>query len=803
MAEEFDFFQDETAEEIPSVTQAKELTPEQTSDPNTIDFLKDSGEEFFAEEQPEDEAGDDALLDQNQSLIDSLIDKGTDRFFGDDVQDPFLIPRSIGIIAGSVGVPILANQYMPPTTPPPIRGAVTFGASLFGTVMGSIAPELGLQIAEDMSLITPGTRARLGLNAVDANTLVQGELLIDAAFGTGFVVLRQLGKITGRLFTTGGVITKKGREALGLAKDAAGKFGIHMMPVQIRERVISRGFLSILGNFPFTTGAVKKRARVVDLQAEAALRSLGPRIANLANFSDLSREILTKSTNFFKAVGRKFDIRYTRIYERAAEMGVRVIPKGTTAHARKMIEVADKANQVFATGAQKAKGDAGLVTRKWLKFLRSTILPMEQTTLIKGAKVELNILQESGKPFVKLLPDIPANIAKQDLKQMNGIITKIDEFMSTLDKTSSQDAFIRKQAVQLKLAVMEDIMTNVTGKNMGDAQSIVAALKKTNEDFSLTMSSVFETATANRIGSVQKGGLTGKGVLKDATRQPVDTLAKTIIQLDSPQAVKELRTLVGAKTFKRVVGQVMNDAVERSMAAVPGSGSALKQFNTELFINALGIKKGFGSRRAAISSMLDMAESPFKMKDLDTLVDVLKKIEGTPIPDVATFVARRAVLGGWKSALGSFMGSAGAVASLTGNLGTLLVASSIFIGGSKFFSRLISKPETAKSFMKALDETASTATRRTAYVRAMRLAINDIQQSEPSAANRELMIQFRDLMQEIDDAMGFEGGTPLDTLLKEGVPNLEIDLNKKDTGPPEVDISGELPPSFGGDVTLK
>ncbi len=805
MAEEIDFFADEQPVKIPPFPEADKLTPEQRADPNTITALREPEEDFFADEQPVTSATQDALLDQNQSLIDSIVSslakKGTERFFGEDVQDPFLIPRSIGIIAGSAGLPILANQYMPPTTPPPARALVTFGTSLFGTTLGAVSPELALQIAEDLSLIEPGTRKRLALSAIDMNTLVQGELVIDAAFGTGFVVLRKLGVITGRFFTTGGVLTEKGREALGLANDASGKFGIQMMPVQIRGRTISTGFLTILGNFPFTTNVVKARAKLVDAQAEKALRELGPRIGPLARFSELSPEILLKATKFFKAVGRKFDIRYTRIYERAREIGVMVTPSGTTQHTRKILETIDAANQTFATGAQKATGDAGAVTGRFVKFLRENFIPLETTTLIKGEKVNLTILQESGEPFVKLLPDIPPNIARQNLEQMNGLISKIDEFMSTLDKTSNQDQFVRSMATQLKLAIMNDIMTNVTGKNLGDAQDIVRALKKANEDYSLTMSSVFETATANRIGAVKKGGLKGRGVLTDATRQPVDTLAKTIIQLDSPQAVGDLRTLVGAKTFKRIVAQVMNDAVEKAMKTAEGSGGALKQFNTQAFIDALGIKKGFGNRRAAITEMLNIADSPFKMKDLDTLVKILEKIEGVPIPDVATFVARRAILSGWKGALGSFMGSAGAVTALTGNFTTLLAAATIFIGGSKFFSRLISKPETAKSFMKAMDETASTAVRRTAYIRAMRLGIQSMQQEEPNSANAELMIQFRELMQELDEVMGFEG-KDLDRLLREGVENFKIDLNKQNGGVPELDIREELS-SFGGDVTLQ
>ena len=802
MAEETeDFFADFEAEEpkeIPSVTQKNELTPEEKSDPNLIDHLKE--DEFFDDFRPSTEADDDALLDQNQGVIDKLVQKGVDRFTGDDVEDPFAVPRAVGIMAGSIAAPLLANQYLPPTTPPPVRGLVSTGASLFGTTLGAVSPELALQIAEDVSLIEPGTRARIGLSATDLQTVVQGELLIDSAFLTGFTVLRQIGKLTGRMLTTGGVLTKEGREALGLVKAADEKFGIQMLPVQVRDRTIARGFLAIFGNFPFTTPIVKKRAKIVDAQAQKALQDLGPRIAPLANFSELSLEIMTKSKRYFRAVSNKFDIAYTRLYDRAEAMGVRVAPKSTSEKARSIIEMVDKANASFAIGGPKAKDSAGAVTNRFMKFLRKSFIPLEFAGE-KGKEVTLEVLQESGKPFVKLLPDKPANIALLDLKQMDGLTTKIDEFMSTLDKTSGQDALIRDWATQLKLAIKKDMIENVSGKNMGDAQAITRSFRALDEEFSLTMSQVFETATANRFGAVKRGGLRGRGALREATRTPVDQLAKTVINLDSPQAVQELRTLTGAKTFKRVVGQVMNDAVEKSMKSTEGSGGALKQFNTEAFIKQLGLKKGFGSRRAAIDMMLKTADSPFKMKDLDVLVTALQKIEGLPIPDVATFVARRAILGGWKSALGSFMGSAGAVASLTGNITSLFLLSATFIGGAKFFSRLISKPETAMSFMRAMDETASTAVRRNAYARAMRTFVNDLREEDPQNTDIRMSERFEELLHEIDDNIGFEGSFT-DQALQKG--RDVLDLNDPAPPAPEIDISDELEedPSFSGDQVL-
>lgn len=750
------------------VEQQKELTPEEQADPELIQTLKSedrleqekrANEAFFAGARPTTPDEDSELLNKNQTLIDQLLVKGTKRFFAEDIQDPFLIPRSLAIATGAIGASVLTNELLPPTTPPPVRGALTFGAGFLGTFFATISPEFALEVGESLSLITPGTRKQLGLNMMDLQTVLEGEALLDAAFGTGFVALRQMAKMTGKFFTTGGKLTKQGREALGVAETGE-KFGIHLLPVQIRGRTIAQGFVSLFGHFPFTTGKLKRRAIEVEKQAKAAIQGLGSRIAPLATFSELSREMFTQANRYFGAVGRKFNIEYTRLYDRAEAAGIKTIPTFTTQKARQLLQTMESARAVFAKGAEKTKGGLGAITGKFAKFLREEFIPLETQILTKGAEKVSPLVDEFGKPIITKLPDAPANIARQDMKQMDGLIDQIDEFMSTLDKANSQDSFVIKMATQLRQAVKADLLKNTVGKNKGEAQDIINAFKNLDEEYSLTMSQIFETATANKMKSVTVGGVRGIKELKPATRQPVDMLAKSIVQLDSPQAMLELRKLVGDKTFNRVAAQVINDAVEKSMKTVEGAEGAIKQFNLDSFIKNLGIQKGFGNRRAAISTMLETSGSPFRMEDLDGLVRVLGKIETLRIPNVATFVARRAILGGWRSALGAFIPgitamSAGTGTALAGGgaLMTMFVAGIFFIGGSQAFSRIISNPETAKNFLKVLDTTASDVVRRTAYIRMMRTWINRNRADDPDNVDPKKMEHFREMMEEFDDIL--------------------------------------------------
>lgn len=807
-------------EEIDFLEPAEPLTEEELADPNLIDFLRDDPATIlFDGAEDATSHDDDQLLDQNQTLIDRLIKKGTKRFFGEDIpDDPFAVPRALGVAVGAFGAPILANMALPPQTPIRPRAVVTFSASILGTFFGAVAPELVLEISEDLGLLPPGTRKQLGLNMVDMQTVVEGELLLDAAFLTGFTILKTMNRLTGRFFTTGGILTREGREALGIAATGE-KFGIHLLPVQIRGRTIARGMITLFGHFPWTTGKFKARALEVDRQAQKAIQGLGSRIAPLASFSELSTEMLVKSSRYFGAVARKFNIAYTRLYQQAADAGIQTIPTFTTQKARQLLQTIESSTPVFAKGGPKAKGDPGVVTKAFAKFLRESFIPLETRTVKEGAKKVSPLLDEFGKPIITELPDIPPNIARQDMKQMDGLIDQIDEFMSTLSKENNQEAFVIKMATQLRQAIQHDLLKNTVGKNLGEAQDTIRKFKALDEEYSLTYAQVFETATANRVKTVVKGGLRGIDRIKAATRQPVDKLAKTMLELDSPQSAKELRKLVGQKTYNRVVAQVINDAVEKSMKVTEGADGGIRQFNTDAFIDALGIKKGFGNRRAAISAMLEEADSPFKMKDLDGLVTVLKKIEGLNIPNVATFVARRAILGGWRSALGAFMPgitamSAGAGATLAGGGGaltTMFIAGVFFIGGSVTFSRIISNPNTSKSLLKILDPTISQINRRLAFVKMMRAVLVEQQQEDPTGGHSEKMIQFREMMEEFDDIMG-NIGQPLSELFKTRKEQV-LDLFKEDDRateidileelPPQIELRLEAPPSFGGDVTLE
>jgi hypothetical protein len=299
------------------------------------------------------------------------------------------------------------------------------------------------------------------------------------------------------------------------------------------------------------------------------------------------------------------------------------------------------------------------------------------------------------------------------------LVSKIDQKLASLEP--SQRRFAQSLMAQLRQAAQADSIGNLRGV---DANEIGKAMKELDTEFSHTMSSLFETATAKKFGSVRRQGL--RGVTADeTTRTPVDQLARLIVKLDSPQSLDELSRLVTPDTMQRISAHVMDDAVSASLTTTTGAG---KVFDAEKFARHLGLGKPTGARRQVVASMLEKSGSPLKIGDLDDLLVAARSMAGAEIPNMSTFLARRAAIGG----AGAVMGGLVVGTAIGGNIfaaGTLL-ATAMVIGGGKLVSRILSKPESARALVKVLDKEASQLVKREAMVRALRIGIESVRQDD-------------------------------------------------------------------------
>ena len=601
------------------------------------------------------------------------------RFLGTDVDDPLELTRMGTSIVGMIGGGY-AGAHTPVLPGPagifvnPVTGA--FVGGLAGGVAGSVAPETAMELGEAAGIFPEGTRMRTGLGPEDLRTVAEGEALLNLATAGGITALRLGGRGASRL------ITRSGKESAEAA-EAAERQGIALMPVQVGNSTIARGYVAVMGRFPLLGTAFRKRGQAAEDALKEAVEGVPDRIAPISSWSDISEVIYKDGRTLVKDTNKRFNGLYESLFARAEANGVYALPRETLTKADEIL--AKIGQQTPATMGGQAT--PGVALDKVKAFIESEILPMRAAT-------------EAGTAY-----------SKQTLRQMDGIISKIDQEIGSLEP--GQKRFALSLLSQLRQSAQKDALLNLRG---ADADIIAKEMRELDTEFAQTMSEFFETATAKKFGSVRRQGL--RGITGDeATRTPVDQLARLVVKMDSPQSIDELAKLVTPDTFKRITAKVFDDAVFTAMKSETGTAA---RFDVDTFARQLGLS-GTKNQRQSLETMLAKTGG-ITIGELDDLVAAGRAIASVEIPNVSTFVARHAVIGGLSSII-NVMVPGLAVASGATYAGGSLFGMATLVGGSRLVSSLISNPVNARFLRNVLDKEATTLVRREATVQLLRSGI--------------------------------------------------------------------------------
>lgn len=228
-----------------------------------------------------------------------------------------------------------------------------------------------------------------------------------------------------------------------------------------------------------------------------------------------------------------------------------------------------------------------------------------------------------------------------------------------------------------------------------------------------------------------------------------------MVKLDSPQALDELSRLVTPDTLKRVASRAVDDAITD---ATNISADVGRRFNPDMFAKRLGLDKPGSSRYKAIQEMLNkvggVGPDAVRIEDLDALLDAAKTISNLDIPNVNTFIARRATLGGTRALINgvvpglAFAAGAGAGAGVSGMMGAA-VGIGLFLGGGKLVSAMLSNPNSVRALRSVAGGEARTiATQRKFIAIALRAGLNVLQEGGEVTAE-----QFQDLRAVMDETL--------------------------------------------------
>jgi hypothetical protein len=632
-------------------------------------------------------------LEEPQIEEPGIWDKISGRFLGNDIEeDPQEWTRLGTTVAGGIAGGLLgvkagtaAGAATGPLAPAAIPTLGTAGGLLGGAggaLLGAIAPEMFMEAGEEVGIFEEGMRERAGLSPEELRTVAEGEALLDLATGGGFIVLRTGGRLSARAFT--GLSTE-------LAERAA-RQGIDLVPVQVGNRIIGRGFVTVFGRFPLLGGgAIRRTAGKAEVQMQKVALGLADRVGPVVDGSELGRKIFGDATELVKSVNKMFGDKYRAIFAQADEFGVHVVPKETLAKADEIL-----AKLAAETPAQLVgEGTPGPALKNVMDFIEEAVLPLREA--IEGGTVYAN----------------------QSLKQMDGLIGKIDQQIATLEP--GQKRFALSLLKQLRQAAQADVIGNIRGLN---AAEVSRGLKELDTEFSHTMSELFETATAKRFGSVKRQGL--RGVAQDAaTRTPVDQLARIVVNVNSPQAMDEVSRLVGPDTMRAVAAHTIDDAMQMAMK----TDGFVGQLNIDVFAKRLGLDGTNAAKKKTIASLLEKSGSELTIQDLDDIVAAGKLLAGFDLPNVSSFIARRGAIGGLQSIINGVvpgMALLGGGAGAAAYSGSSVLGAITFIGGSHLFARVISNPLSARALHKVFDKEATKVIRRTAMARVLTEGLNEM-----------------------------------------------------------------------------
>lgn len=639
------------------------------------------------------------------------------RFWGSDVTDPHPYSRMAAQLVGGLGgayggaeagaaVGAAGGAAVGGPVGAPIGagiGAAIGGVvgGLTGTMAGTAAPEGLMEAGEFLGVMDPGTRERNGLSNEDLKTVLEGEALLDLATGGGVMIARQGIRGAAKLFTGTGAKARK-------MADIAAKDGINMLPVQVGDRTVARGFVSVLGRFPLVAGPIRRNIRQSELQFKEAFEKLPADIAPIATMSDVSHSVMMDAKGLFTSFSKQMHESYTDVFKRAEEAGVKVTPSTTTTKVQELLDTITKETPTAAMKSRKVApaSDMQEVTR----FINKSVAPIFKQT-------------KSGA----------TTIANQSLPQMDSLLTSIDQQIGTMVKNgASKRAIMRLQ--DLKQAVQTDMYTHLVDPTASaqvakgsagygnQAIDVAADLKALDQKYTLTMADLFETTAAKKFGTVSREGLKGMG-FDNATRTSVDNLTEVLVRGESVTDLQDLAKLTKPETFKTLAASVL---AERFNKGYVTTADGLQRFDLQRLRSSLGLGNPTSKRYLHTKKLLELAGG-LDMKHVEDLFNIGTRIGAVEAPDVSTFMARSGTMGGYHALVGTILPGMAAGYAASGHAGMAmasgLLSSGMLIGGANMIGRMITDPKISRLLITVMKPETKKAARKAAWLRAGQMAV--------------------------------------------------------------------------------
>lgn len=539
------------------------------------------------------------------------------------------VGATIGGIAG--GAPTQATTG---PVPNPLAPAAILAGAGAGATAGSLATDATLAALREFSVFPDSDGGTIDQAVLNANQALRNELLFGGGFQAGGELLRVAPRFLGKIFgvrrpalaSTAEFFEKNGlsipvdrfQTALDNARNkdikldkllaSARRAGVELSGASIAKGArgkIVRGLTQVLGVFPFVgEGArkgIKQTVKSVDDQFNRTLNTLAP----TATFAD---ELGVNMFEAAKGTISQFRRISALLYDNVRKVGDELtVPEVFRSNA-----IRDLANDLVVGQKQ------GVIT-------------------LKGGDILEGPVADRVGDFVKKLSNLPDHLSVRQLQSLG-------DDLSDLINVAGNEGFDVKKAVQLKKS-LELARTDIDASRLTreEATRLTQAIASADGFFSKGIKD-FQNPTGRKISRVDRNIF--KLGAEEAGTINADELSQVVVNLRSPQAISQLRDLVGVDNVNQAARNHIDKALEK--ARVLDEDGVLEGIDAGKFLDEIGLGKKLTVNSRALDEALK--GSNISVKDYSDLVDLMANIS---LPrDVVDFVSRRVVLGGSVAGVG-------------------------------------------------------------------------------------------------------------------------------------------------------
>lgn len=276
-------------------------------------------------------------------------------------------------------------------------------------------------------------------------------------------------------------------------------------------------------------------------------------------------------------------------------------------------------------------------------------------------------------PFLKKISKITGNIAPNQYRELQRQIN------SMMNK-GAKEGWDIKRLQNLKIQLEKDFSSLVMPKNISKTDielfnKIKEAHSFANKFYSNGMK-IFDSPTAKTFQKVDKNIF--KSGFEKSGNLNADEIVSKVINLNSPQSLLNLKKLLGKDLYNKVSKNWLDDVWQKAVnkRSSIDESSTILNFDPNILAKELGLV-GKNSKIRNDTIKLLFKNTGVNYNQIKNLIKISKNYENVNIPNVSSFVARRAMLGGLAAITSLVTGNGGKfiLGILTGKYGTRLLSS--------------------------------------------------------------------------------------------------------------------------------